>query len=324
MLQGQGVRPGVRGRASPERYKSCLQFRTLVASSARATEPTALAAMGGPPNGLVLRLVGLMALAGASETESAATSQSETASSAPMAGPSWSIPRCNAAKRAPRPKLNAQGIPEQPCGRNDLSRGDPCALLAPNPVMIPAAMTANAKLYPERRRGVLQSVAKGGHLVEVGTLNGQFAKFLLRSELKPASLAVMDISTKSCFSQTAKVARETGSNLHCLMGDSKKMLTKLNESAYDLIYVDGDHDYKGVCEDLESARTKVKPGGIMALNDYYRFEWQFLGERGRWGAYGVMHAANEFLVRYGKDWEVAYYTFGPTDSGGDLGLRRLR
>ena len=40
--------------------------------------------------------------------------------------------------------------------------------------------------------------------------------------------------------------------------------------------------------------------------------------------YGVMHAANEFLVRYGEDWEVAYYTFGPTDSGGDLGLRRLR
>lgn len=281
-------------------------------------------------NGLVpvLRLVGLMALASASETASSASSaasQSEpTGSSTPVTGPSWQIPRCSAAKRAPRPKLNAQGIPEQPCGRNDLTRGDPCSLLAPNPVVIPSDMMANAKLYPERRQGVLQSVAKGGHLVEVGTLNGQFAKFLLRSELKPASLAVMDISTKSCFSQTTKVARDTGTKLDCIMGDSKKMLTKLNESAYDLIYVDGDHDYKGVCEDLESARTKVKPGGIMALNDYYRFEWQFLGERGRWGAYGVMHAANEFLVRYSKDWEVAYYTFGPTDSGGDLGLRRLR
>ena len=203
-------------------------------------------------------------------------------------------------------------------------RYDPCSLLAPNPVAITAELTSNAKLYPERRRAVLQSVAKGGHLIEVGTLNGQFAKFLLRSELRPGSLTVMDISTHSCFSQTSKVAREVGTRLTCLMGDSKRMLAKLNESTYDLIYVDGDHDYRGVCEDLEGARTKVKPGGILALNDYYRFEWQFLGERGRWGAYGVVHAANEFLVRYGKDWEVAYYTFGPTDSGGDLGLRRLR
>jgi len=51
--------------------------------------------------------------------------------------------------------------------------------------------------------------------------------------------------------------------------------------------VDADHDYAGVCSDLEAARTKVKPGGFMALNDYYRFEWQFLGDRGRWGSYSM-------------------------------------
>ena len=63
---------------------------------------------------------------------------------------------------------------------------------------------------------------------------------------------------------------------------------------------------------------------MLALNDYYRFEWQFFGVKGRWGSYGIVHSSNEFLVRYQPDWEVAYYTFGHLDSGGDLGLRRLR
>ena len=70
-------------------------------------------------------------------------------------------------------------------------------------------------------------------------------------------------------------------------------------SCLDGVYVDADHDYKGVCADLEIARAKVKVGGLLALNDYYRFEWQFLAERGRWGHYGIMHAANEY-VRAGQ------------------------
>ena len=75
----------------------------------------------------------------------------------------------------------------------------------------------------------------------------------------------------------------------------------------------------------EAARSKVKVGGIMAFNDYYVFEYGFLARKGRWGVYGVPHAANEFLIRYAPDWELAYYTFlfGGGD-GGDLGLRRLR
>ena len=76
--------------------------------------------------------------------------------------------------------------------------------------------------------------------------------------------------------------------------------------------VDGDHDYSGVCGDLEAARTKVKPGGLMVLNDYYIFESIFLGgdpktkkTGGRWGTYGVIHAANEFILR------CAYTLFQP-------------
>ena len=37
-----------------------------------------------------------------------------------------------------------------------------------------------------------------------------------------------------------------------------------------------------------------------------------------------VHAANEFLVRYQPDWELAYLTFGPEGEVGDFGMRRLR
>ena len=124
-----------------------------------------------------------------------------------------------------------------------------------------------------------------------------------------------------------QVAREVQANttVNCLLGDSKRNLESLEDNAYDFIYIDGAHDYSGVCGDAESARTKVKVGGIMAFNDYYIFEWGFLAKKGRWGVYGVVHAVNEFLIRYRSEWELIYYTFGPggTD-GGDLGLRRVR
>ena len=260
---------------------------------------------------------------GGSSDDAVMVEPADDAIATPTSAPSWRIPKCNSSARSPRPSLNEKRIPVTPCGRTDLQRNNPCSLLATYPVIIPASLMANAKLYPERRQAITASIAKGGHFVEVGTLNGQFAKWMLRS-LLPASLTVMDISTTSCFGTTAHAASQVGAKLRCQRGASQKLLKTLNDSSYDLIYVDADHDYAGVCSDLEAARTKVKPGGFMALNDYYRFEWQFLGDRGRWGSYGVMHAANEFLVRYGEDWEVAYYTFGPTDSGGDLGLRRLR
>ena len=51
---------------------------------------------------------------------------------------------------------------------------------------------------------------------------------------------------------------------------------------------------------------------------------QFLPTRGRWGVYGIVHAANEFLVRYQPDWELVYLTLDPKGATGDVGFRRLR
>ena len=146
----------------------------------------------------------------------------------------------------------------------------------------------------------------------------------LRDKKKPAELVVMDIGEdpiKKCAKKHAADVAE--GKVRCLLGDSKALLRELPEATYDLIYVDGNHEYAGVCADLEAARTKLKPGGLMVLNDYYLFEHQFLARvpprKIRYGVYGVIHAANEFALRY--QWQVAYITTHPENMP-DLALRR--
>eukprot|EP00900_Chrysochromulina_parva_P001028 jgi/Chrpa1/10926/Chrysochromulina_OHIO_Genome00003103-RA len=220
-------------------------------------------------------------------------------------------------------------LPKIPCSRTDLSRSDICSLLAMPPPRVPlGSVPAHSRVFADRNHALDILVPRNGSLVEVGTLTGAFTRWMLR-QLRPISAVAMDVSgyaIKECASKTQRTAAEVGAALTCQHGDSKALLAKLPDDSQDLIYVDGDHNYKGVCGDLEAARPKVKIGGLMALNDYYLFETVFLAQRGRWGVYGIIHATHEFLARYASDWEVAYITMSPLAGGNqaDIGLRRIR
>ena len=44
------------------------------------------------------------------------------------------------------------------------------------------------------------------------------------------------------------------------------------DGTLDFVYIDGAHDFDAVCLDLINWVPKVKPGGIVALHDYYKFK----------------------------------------------------
>ncbi len=57
--------------------------------------------------------------------------------------------------------------------------------------------------------------------------------------------------------------------LNLLKGFSNdpKILDKLSDKKYDIIYIDGDHSYEGVIADLKNYVPKLKPDGFLVMDD---------------------------------------------------------
>ena len=152
-----------------------------------------------------------------------------------------------------------------------------------------------------RREDVLKVLPKGGRCIEVGVESGDFSRSIL-DLCRPETLLLIDLDlARHQVANRFAAERESGLvSLH--EGDSADFLATLPDAAFDMIYIDGDHTYRGVKRDIECARTKVKPGGYLVFNDYTF-----------WSAcegmpYGVMHAVNELCLEDG--WELRYLALG--------------
>lgn len=95
-------------------------------------------------------------------------------------------------------------------------------------------------------------------------------------------------------------------------GDSREMIHKVKDNYYDIVFIDGGHEYDIVKSDIENGFKKLKPRGIMVLDDfsggadaYEKFNiknatpemiekdtWSFNGEKIH---VGVVKAVHEFF-----------------------------
>jgi hypothetical protein len=90
-----------------------------------------------------------------------------------------------------------------------------------------------------------------------------------------------------------KICRTTSSN----------WFETYNKDKLDWIYIDGDHSYIGVMNDLLGAMTVVKKGGIIIGDDY---KWDSEKDKG-----GVKKAVNEFARKFNYDVKrYGLYQFG--------------
>ena len=90
------------------------------------------------------------------------------------------------------------------------------------------------------------------------------------------------------FSQTPSV--------HIRRSRSTEGMEVFPDGHFDVIYVDANHQYEYVLRDLTVARTKLKHGGILLLNDFYE------GPGGAEQNLGVIPAATAFAKRYNFDY----------------------
>lgn len=126
--------------------------------------------------------------------------------------------------------------------------------------------------------------------LEIGSFEGASAVWLMdhRPEL---TLTCIDIFGPAFDDVTGKYEQrfernvaEYGDRIIKLKGKSVEVLQTLPKNqAYDLIYIDGDHSYKGAKADAENAYPLLKQGGILIFDDYDNAE------------FGVKRAVDEFL-----------------------------
>lgn len=76
-------------------------------------------------------------------------------------------------------------------------------------------------------------------------------------------------------------------------GYSTEVLSRLPDGYLDWVYIDGNHLYEFVKQDLALSLRKVKPGGYITGDDYT--------EEGWWEG-GVMKAVNEFAESHAVRW----------------------
>jgi hypothetical protein len=158
------------------------------------------------------------------------------------------------------------------------------------------------------REEILQRLPRGGIAAEVGTQEGLFAEKIW-SIVQPERLHLFDLDDKWFCARHLLMRPEV--QLH--LGDSSTSLAAFPDNYFDWLYIDGDHSYDGVRRDIEVARTRVRPGGLLIFNDFTIWSIAECCD------YGVPYAVCEFVEQHG--WDFVYFALHP-HCYHDVALRR--
>lgn len=194
------------------------------------------------------------------------------------------------------------------------------AATVPEPALrLPDHLLANARVLPDRY-ALLPLLPKGRVVVEVGVATGDFSAELLRV-CEPSRLVAIDdfrIHTYDMQWAGRPVAEIFGGRTHAefyrdrfaaeiaadrmlvMEDDSARALENLGDGTVDVVYLDADHAYASVKRELAIVARKIRPDGMIVLNDYTMLD---VVGRDRL-PYGVVQAAHEFMVEQG--WEMRF------------------
>lgn len=171
-------------------------------------------------------------------------------------------------------------------------KGEPLVPWAPHPT---DDQVKNAKILSSRYKG-LDMMPKNGVCIEVGTQTGLFAREIL-DRCQPKEFHVVDVDY-SMFRYELFEKEIADGTLTIHEGKSAKIMESFPEYYFDLIYIDADHAYAGVVNDIKASAPSLKPNGYMIFNDYTVWSPQEVSP------YGILQAVNEFLAR--EAWEVVF------------------
>lgn len=116
-------------------------------------------------------------------------------------------------------------------------------------------------------------VLLGRRGLEIGVANGRSASFLAVEMVNAIgmrpSLVLIDNSHGNLHSAVEQVSR-LGDRIDVtgLLGNSWELASQFPDGWFDFVFIDGDHSYEGVIQDIRAYLPKVRKGGIIAGHDY--------------------------------------------------------
>jgi Methyltransferase domain len=171
------------------------------------------------------------------------------------------------------------------------------------------------------RARVIRALPRDGVGAEVGTWKGDFAERLLRGAA-PARLHLVDPweyrqgpeyrhamlgQEQGSQTQMDAVHAEVCARFAGAIADGRVIVHRASSldaasqlEPLDWAYIDGDHTYEAVLADLEAFYALLRPGGVLAGDDY--------GVVGWWGD-AVIRAVDEFAGRHGCRLQVVHQQF---------------
>jgi SAM-dependent methyltransferase len=171
---------------------------------------------------------------------------------------------------------------------------------------------AGARVLTDRLQ-LLEVMPKNSICVEVGTQTGAFAAEILNRTM-PRELHVIDVDfSQFKYEIVSKYIEEGTLKIH--EGNSPDVLRTFPKHYFDWIYIDGDHAYNGVKEDIEAAKSVLKEDGYLLFNDYT------VWSPAEVSPYGILQAVNELWAS--EPWELAYFALHGQGYH-DVCLRRIR
>ena len=175
---------------------------------------------------------------------------------------------------------------------------------------------SSARVLADRDH-LLGLVPIGSRVAEVGVGFGDFSRKIL-DVVKPCEFVAVDLFERHASHEASyrrRFNREIEDGIvQIRRGWSHDVLEQLRDDYFDLIYIDAGHSYERVKQDVDEGRRKVRPGGLLAMDDYER------SDPSGFTLYGVKRAAHELCLS--ERWKVAYVALEGADAAANVVLQR--